>query len=139
MKSLHHFQGLLGVQDLHDIRQRTLQALHSIRATDELCADLVTVVDEWVTNVLNYGYQGSKGEVVLDISADEDRVEICVRDRATPFDLTAGEEAPVDDINHPDTKPGGLGLVLIRRMTDQVRHTRSDDGWNHNCFIRNLH
>ena len=136
MGSVYSFRGIVGLKDLHDLRQHTEQSLKANGVDAETCGDLVVVTDEWFTNILNHGYQGETGEVALEVDVADDRIIICIRDHGPHFDLTTTPESPVTDFNAPGSKPGGLGLVLIRRIVDRVDYTRSDDGWNQNCFTK---
>ena len=138
MESNCVFSGKAGLSDLHNLRQLSEQALKKQGIDEETCANLVVAIDEWTTNIVNYGYQGKKGEIELLIYIANNQVNVCIRDQGPAFDITSTDPVKPTGINSPDRKPGGLGIELIRRLTDSMEYTRSNDDWNETCFRKNL-
>ena len=132
------YSGEVGLQDLHDLRQQTEQAFKQKGLNDDICANMVMVVDEWITNIVNYAFQGDKGQLELQVVVIDGQARICVRDQGPEFNITSVKAIVVKDINSPDVKPGGLGIELIRRLVDHLDYSRSEDGWNQSCFRKNL-
>jgi serine/threonine-protein kinase RsbW len=59
-----------------------------------------------------------------------DRVEIEVRDRGAPFNPL--EHPPPDTgLSLDERRPGGLGILLVRRIMDHTAYERRD---GMNCF-----
>lgn len=133
-----HYTGQVSLDDLHDLRQRTEHALQEQGVNNHICSDLVIVVDEWITNIVNHGYAGNNGDVDLRVDVNNKQVRICIQDKGPEFNITTS--APVNniDIHAPGSTPGGLGIELIRRLVDNLEHSRSEDGWNKSCFIKNI-
>ena len=79
-------------------------------------------------NLCAHAYAGRDGEIEVAVRKGDGKLLIEIIDEGPPFDLTASAEP---DLTLPlaDREPGGLGLVLIRRMVDEVRHSR-DGGRN---------
>ena len=138
MASRYIFSGKVGINDLHDLRQQTEHALKERGLDDDTCANLVLAVDEWITNIINYAYQGEKGELKLQIDVSNDQARICIRDQGPEFNITSVKTAKIKDVNAADSNPGGFGIELIRRLVDNLDYSRSEDGWNKNCFRRNI-
>ena len=132
------YRGTVGITDLHDLRQQTGHALKEHGLDDDTCANLVLVVDEWITNIINYAYQGKSGELELQVDVSNNQARICVRDQGPEFNITSVKATKIKDVNAPDSKPGGLGIELIRRLVDDLDYSRSEDGWNQSCFSRNI-
>lgn len=132
------YSGEVGIHDLHDLRQNTETALKQRGLDDDTCANLVMVVDEWITNIVNYAYQGNKGELELKVDVSDDQAHICIRDQGPEFNISSVKAITIKDINAPDAKPGGLGIELIRRLVDNLDYSRSEDGWNQSCFRKNI-
>jgi anti-sigma regulatory factor (Ser/Thr protein kinase) len=89
--------------------------------------DLAVIVDEVVSNWLGHG--GAAGvptsEMQIEFSLDADRLRLRFSDNAPPFDPLAA--APPDFSIPPDRRPiGGLGLHLLRALTDSQRYARVD-------------
>ncbi|WP_455222921.1 ATP-binding protein [Kaarinaea lacus] len=132
------YKGAVNLDDLHDLRQDTENALKERGIDDDTCSNLVLMVDEWITNVVNYAYQNERGELELRVEVNSAQVSICIRDRGPEFDITSYKAVEVKNIYAPDSKPGGLGIELIRRLADKLEYSRSEDGWNESCFKKNI-
>lgn len=91
----------------------------------EFLADLV--IEELVTNTIKYGYDDEAGHRVrVRVEFHDGRLCLEVRDDGRAFDPLA--QAPPDTTlaaEHRDI--GGLGLHLVRQMTDEVRYERRGD------------
>ena len=136
MEAVYTYKGAVDLDDLHDLRQQTEDALKERGLAQEACESLVLVVDEWITNIINHAYQGKKGELELKVDVRHDQARICISDHGPVFDITSYKDVTIKNINTEESKPGGLGIELIRRMVDSLEYTRSEDGWNANCFTR---
>ena len=81
--------------------------------------------EETLVNVFYYAYRNGEGKIRLRCMEDGDRFVIEVTDWGVPFDATA---QPAPDVNKPlEERPvGGLGIYLIKKMTDEMRYTRED-------------
>jgi serine/threonine-protein kinase RsbW len=91
----------------------------------ELISDVQLATDEVVTNAIIHGYDGKKGEVRVIAEADDQEVIIVVEDRAPAFDPVAFVSRDVS--KDGDDRPiGGLGLILIRNVMEEVRYRRED-------------
>jgi serine/threonine-protein kinase RsbW len=79
------------------------------------------VVEELFTNMVKYG-RGSSAPILLAVDGQDGQAVVTLIDRdVAPFDPNA---APDVDVGQPieARAPGGLGLHLIRRMTDRVQY-----------------
>jgi len=88
-----------------------------------LAVELAT--EEAVVNVFNYAYPHGEGKVCLRCMGEGDRFVIEVTDWGVPFDATA---LPDPNVTSPlEERPvGGLGIYLIKKMTDEMKYTRED-------------
>ena len=91
--------------------------------------------EEAVVNVFKYAYCHGEGDVRLRCMAEGDRFVIEVTDWGVPFDATA---LPEPDITSPlEKRPvGGLGIHLIKKMTDEMTYTRENGQNVLRLFIR---
>lgn len=88
-------------------------------------------MDELLTNVISYGFEGSEEDPVItvDITVDDTEVNIVIRDNGVPFN-------PLEDAAEPDLsldadhRPiGGLGIHLTKAFIDTLAYERVD-GFN---------
>ena len=86
------------------------------------CADLHVALEEHLTNVINYGYSpGESGRIALRLSSSPDALRVEIEDDASPFNPLL---APPVDVSQPleDRPIGGLGIHMIRQLTDELRY-----------------
>lgn len=96
---------------------------HHLTAHDVHAVNLV--LDELVINVITHGYDDDRShEIGVSLSLDDDILTIRVEDDARPFNLL---EAPPPDLDLPiEQRPiGGLGIHIVRSMTDAIEHRRT--------------
>ena len=132
------------------IRELSLQAdldqLKAVRAfisdagsafgvAEDVVGDLCLVVDEAVTNIILHGYQGRSGPLRLEVEARGRDLLVRIRDEAPAFD--AGEvEAPHLDEPLSERQYGGMGVYLIRRLTDKAEFRNPPEGGNELQLLR---
>lgn len=93
----------------------------------ELRSDLLVIVDEVVSNLLKYG--GVKREELdLEIRASIEGSELVLRfcDSGRPFDPLSVKPPPLE-IPVEQRPDGGLGIHLVKALTDSQRYVREDD------------
>ncbi|MGH9186810.1 MAG: ATP-binding protein [Acidimicrobiales bacterium] len=92
--------------------------------------DLRLAVSEAVTNAMDaYAELGqADGRIIVRYRVADDGVEVEVFDRAGGFDLVTLPRHPPDDLPSNPGHERGLGIPLIRALTDEVDFNRSDGG-----------
>jgi serine/threonine-protein kinase RsbW len=87
-------------------------------------AALQVALEEVLNNILCYGYADlDPHKIEVRFSADASAATLEVFDDGIEFDPTRYEPAtPAGD--PPDTETGGLGLLFIRRLMDEVAFER---------------
>jgi len=134
MKSLTLRHTTAEVRDLNDFRDFLGKAILSLGGSDDDAGDLVLAVNEAVTNSLLHGYGGRPGPIDLCVEADDGELRVILYDVAAPFDPT---QAPPPDIHLPleDRPLGGLGIHMMRQLTDALVYHRSTEG-NELTFVK---
>jgi len=90
----------------------------------ELSLSVQLVVEELVTNVVQYGYKGAEGSVEVSLDIERQTVTLTLRDRSpefNPFLLVTGN-AGQDE--------GGRGLSIVRRLAETTLYERNSKGEN---------
>ncbi len=99
---------------------------HAI-AADE-ASRIFILLEELITNLMKYGYpdrpECGRAEIVL--ALNDGRLEIEFVDDGCAFDPL---KAPPPNLEGPlETRtPGGLGLHILRSLTDEARYERRND------------
>lgn len=96
---------------------------------DERLDDLKLAVSEACTNAIEAHHAVSSHQpVTVQVSEDDDRIEIHVGDRGAGFDLAAlPTHPPVTDPDRLNFERG-LGIPLIRSLVDEVSFESSEAG-----------
>lgn len=97
--------------------------------SDDRIGDLKLAVSEACTNAIEAHHRASDDEQVLvRCAVHDERVEVLVRDRGTGFDPRGlRPHPPVTDPARLDFERG-LGIPLIRAITDEVAFESSEKG-----------
>ena len=117
------------LDNLQKVRQYIDRTGENLGVSESALGDLRLVVDEAVTNVIIHGYDDRDGIVELHMEADGDAVIIRIRDRAKTFDASKVTK-PQLDIALEDRPFGGMGIFLIRKMTDEAEFLPLAGGGN---------
>lgn len=106
------------------------------RLDADACHDLQLIAEEACVNVMHHAYpRGQAGPLALSVGvagADADgprRAVLTLEDQGRPFDPLS--VAPVDVGAVAEARvPGGLGVHLIRRLSDRQRYQRHPERGN---------
>lgn len=91
----------------------------------------VLVLDEALTNVIRHAYTDASGEIIVKVSDTDEQTEFLIEDHGRIFDPTT---LPSPEL--PKETPGGLGVHLIRSLTDRFEYDHSFQGGNRIRLVR---
>jgi len=117
------------LDNLQEVRSFIDRAGASLGISESVLGDLRLAVDEAVTNVVLHGYGNAGGDVELHMRADGDDAVISILDRAGRFDPHDVKPPRLDTPLH-DRPAGGMGIFLIRQMTDLAEFLPRPGGGN---------
>ena len=92
-----------------------------------LTMSLNLALEEAVVNVMEYAYpEGQKGDVEIEVTADQEWMTFVIMDTGIAFDPTMKEDA--DTTLSAEERPiGGLGIFLVRQLMDVIDYKREDN------------
>ena len=124
------------LSELETVRRFVAQRATALRIDPSAIYDLVLAVNEIATNSILHGYCKQPGTIEIAMRPLGDGVEIRVRDHAPPFDPT---QAPSSDLHVPlAQRPlGGMGVHLVRQLSDSLTYRITPDGWNELTLVKN--
>jgi anti-sigma regulatory factor (Ser/Thr protein kinase) len=128
------------VNRLADVRAFVRETVTELGGSVRTADDLVQAVDEATCNVMVHGYGGTPGEIEIEAARVGDAILITLLDRSTPFDPTARAPRADPTVAPIPKRPGGMGvgIELLRTMTDEVRHHVRPDGGNELTLVRSI-
>ena len=84
---------------------------------------LQLALEEAVVNICEYAYERPPGEIVVTVEPSSRRFAVELVDEGVPFDPLAVDEP--DLRSEAAERPiGGLGILLVRRVLDEVTYRR---------------
>ena len=92
-----------------------------------LTMSLNLAMEEAVVNVMDYAYpNGQKGNVDIEVTADQEWMTFVITDTGIAFDPTTKEDA--DTTLSAEERPiGGLGIFLVRQLMDDINYKRESN------------
>ena len=89
--------------------------------------EIELAVEEALVNIFNYAYPEKEGQVEMQCSLKDGRKFVVeIHDRGIPFDaLSRPDPDTAADIENREI--GGLGIFFIKKVADEVRHSRNGD------------
>lgn len=92
-----------------------------------LVNEINLVLEELVTNIISYGFDGDESRIIhVDVALTEQGIVTRVEDDGRAFDPT---QAPTPDVTAEidDREIGGLGILLVKELMDEVVYWRLGD------------
>jgi len=84
-------------------------------------------LEEIVTNIISYGFDGpGDHRITICLSMEDRQLTSQVEDNGRPFDPLQVAEPDVTAALE-DREPGGLGILLVRKLMDDVSYSRNGD------------
>ncbi len=122
---------------LSQIRRLIADLARQVGFSDEEIAKIEMAVDEACSNVLEHAYAPNKQwcwqhrgpELRLAIRIQDSRLIIELNDHGQRFDFANYRPADLED-SLRQMRPGGYGIVIMRRFMDEVQYSSSDETGN---------
>lgn len=90
-----------------------------------LLMQIKLAMDEAVTNVIQYAYPDSEGDIRIDIGCDKKRLKIVITDNGIPFNPLESHEPDIT-LALEERPIGGLGIFLVKQLMTNVGYERSE-------------
>lgn len=88
-------------------------------------------VNEACMNIIEHAYKHAAGDIILDISKDQDSIIYELTDFAQPMDCAKIKSRKLEDI-----RPGGLGVYFIQEVMDEVEYIPGAAGTGNRICMR---
>ena len=116
------------VSDIPAATEFLEEALEALGCPQKTVFQMDTVLDEIFCNVVQYAYpEGQPGPVELTAEAGEDgrTFVLTIEDAGRPFNPLK-QKAPDITASAEERTPGGLGIYIVRKLTDEVAYAYKD-------------
>jgi anti-sigma regulatory factor (Ser/Thr protein kinase) len=110
--------------NLREVRKLIENFAQSVGMEVQGSEDIGLTLNEALANVIRHGYGGATDRPI-EVSAEARKGEfrMSIRDWAKPFDPSKVPQRCGGELT-----PGGLGLLCIRKLMDEVKYERLADG-----------
>jgi serine/threonine-protein kinase RsbW len=109
--------------NLAPVRHKVEAFCASCGFDDKVIGDIGLCVNEAMANIIRHAYAGATDRPVkVDAEFEKDTLQIRIRDWGDGTDPT---HVPV---KHDPLTPGGLGMVCLRALMDEMEFERQPDG-----------
>ena len=113
------------IENLPGFIQPVMAAAEALAIGAEKRNDIELVVEEAVINIVTHAYPQTAGYVKLTCRMERNQFIVTLEDEGIPFPVPDAE-APDISSDLPDRKVGGLGIHLMKSLTDGIRYHRED-------------
>lgn len=98
---------------------------------------ILTAAEEVYVNIASYAYGDQTGDAEIEMSFDEASkiFTLSFSDSGVPYNPLEKEDADIT-LSAEERKIGGLGILMIKKLIDDVRYEYSG-GKNHLVLIKN--
>ncbi len=121
------------VETLPDVVNALSEGLEEHGCPHPTVDRLVVAVEELYVNVAHYAYpedeRPGEARVTIEFSGNDDEghcVAVTIEDEGIPFDPVAKKD-PTLPHSVEEVKIGGLGILMVKRMTDTFTYERRGD------------
>lgn len=92
------------------------------------------IMEEMMLNIIDYGFDDRNHQIDVTFISEDNLLTIEIIDDGRPFDPLSEAPAPDIDASLEDRRIGGLGIHLVRTMTEDMRYECAD-GKNHLTLV----
>ncbi|MEO0233069.1 MAG: ATP-binding protein [candidate division WOR-3 bacterium] len=106
----------------NELRAILSESLENFRISKDKILNVVIVVDEILSNIVEHSYKFKKGPIKIKIEKDERNIIITFEDQGKPFIYKKGKA----DIEEKEIlkKERGLGLSIVQKLIDKFDFER---------------
>lgn len=110
--------------NLREVRKQIEDFVRSAGMPQDACDAIGLAINEALANVIRHGYGGAKDRPIVIVTQESaGEIQVTIRDWAKPFDPATLPQKQCGDLT-----PGGLGLLCIRKLMDEVDFSPQPDG-----------
>ena len=128
---------LVRSSSLKDVRTFCREVFEKLHIEQNLKEELVLAIAEAAQNIVKHAYKDNpdtEDKMVVQISCNENKLQIGFYDMGTPVDPTKVKHREIDNV-----KPGGLGTFFIQEIMDAVEFKDGNKPWiNHLVLTKKL-
>jgi serine/threonine-protein kinase RsbW len=109
---------------LREVRLGIEQLSRQAGFDEKSAGEIALCVNEALANIMRHAYHGEIDRpILIDAQCDGQGIRLSLRDWGDHFDPAGAMK-----LHYDPEQPGGLGLVCLRRLMDEVKYQPQQDG-----------
>ena len=130
-ESLFKQRFLAKTENLRQLRDWVRDITVAQGMSEQRTEQVMIGVNEACMNIIEHAYKNYAGDIILDISKDQDSLIYELIDFAQPMDCAKIKSRKLEDI-----RPGGLGVYFIQEVMDEVEYFPGEAGNGNRICMR---
>jgi len=127
LEEKHEISLLAVLDNITSLKKFIDEAGRHMGLNEDITYALKLAMEEACVNIITHGYKESDpGLVKLTFEIDSESAQLTIYDEGMPFNPDDANAVDVES-DWDERKVGGLGLLMIREMVDEINY-KSDDG-----------
>jgi len=110
--------------------------MHNVQLDAGQRNSIIISSEEVFVNISNYAYTDGEGDVTINISVVPEKVTIMFKDSGIPYNPLLREDPDIS-LTAEEREIGGLGILMIKKMMDDVCY-EYNDGYNILTILKSL-
>ena len=114
------------LESLETFRSFVLRRIKDWNITQEIVPKIELVLEEVLTNIINYAYPTGEGDVEVKCTLlNNDKLCFVIQDWGIPFNPLT-KNSPDLSTGLFERRIGGLGIFLVRKMVDELDYQHEE-------------
>lgn len=114
-----------GFYPVNEVRNFMANICHKIGFNRNEVYKIKSAFDEAFTNIVKHSYKNKKGNITIRFDSDDTKITIYMKDSGRAVKLKKAKRRTPNEIIKAQ-KEGGLGLLMIEQLMDDVKYVRKD-------------
>lgn len=114
------------IENIQKVIDYVSEKLDQNNATNQAKMQVCIAIDEIMSNIANYGYEGREGDVSVCVDIQNDIIRLRFTDSGIRYDPLAKDDPDVT-LSAEERKIGGLGIYMVKKTMDSVDYKYVDN------------
>ncbi len=114
------------LSELETLNQHLNKFSQGTSLSEAFITDVNICLDEWFTNIVCYGFTDNLEHITrFDLHLNDNELTVIIEDEGVAFNPLEKKDPEIPD-DLKDVKIGGLGIHIVKKLTDDIYYERKD-------------
>ena len=125
-------------ENLKKIREFVSEFARENGYEEKAISEIILAVDEAATNIIKHAYKYAEDkDIIVKVSFDGSQITVSLKDFGEKFDPSKAQLPNIRE-SLKLKKAGGLGIYLMKKLTDEVIYNVGNPEFNEIRLVKNL-